>query len=116
MVDQRHPAACQVLLSHQRGPETAGIPDRRLETLVGSHLRHRPSGLRLALMRWLRKLQLRFRSLFNRSGVERDLEDELRDYLDHEIERAIAAGCSPEEANSHAQSTLSGTERLKDEC
>ena len=67
-------------------------------------------------MRSLRKLRLRFQSVFNRSRVERDLEDELRDYLDSEIERAIAGGSSPEEAKRHALSSLNGADRLKEEC
>src|SRR3954469_11974998 len=67
-------------------------------------------------MRWLRKLRLRFQSLFHRSRVEGDLEDELRDYLDREIEHAIAAGSSPEEAKRRALSSLEGAERLKEEC
>jgi predicted permease len=67
-------------------------------------------------MRWFRKVRLRFQSLFNRSRVETDLEDELCDYLDREIERAIASGSSPEEAKRHALSSLIGAERIKDEC
>src|SRR6185312_10829456 len=67
-------------------------------------------------MRWFRKCRLRFQSLFDRSRLEIDLEDELRDYIDHEIERGIAAGSSPEEARTLAVSTLHGAERLKEEC
>ncbi|HSU58745.1 MAG TPA: ABC transporter permease [Bryobacteraceae bacterium] len=67
-------------------------------------------------MRWFRKCRLRFQSLFDRSRLEIDLEDELRDYIDHEIERGIAAGSSPEEARTLAVSTLRGAERLKEEC
>jgi len=67
-------------------------------------------------MRWLRILRLRFQSLFNRSRVERDLDDELRDYLDREIETKIATGSSPEEAKRHALSSLNGAARLKEEC
>ncbi len=67
-------------------------------------------------MRWLRKLRLRFQSLLDRSRVESDLEDELRDYLDRETERGIAAGLSREEARRLAVSSLHGAERLKEEC
>jgi hypothetical protein len=67
-------------------------------------------------MRWLRKWSLRFQSLFDRSRVENDLEDELRDYIDREIGREIAAGATREEARRRALSSLSGTERLKEEC
>ena len=35
-------------------------------------------------MRWTRKLELRFRSIFRRSKVEQDLDDELRDYYERE--------------------------------
>jgi predicted permease len=67
-------------------------------------------------LRWFRKLQLRFQALFHRVRVESDLEDELRDYLDREMERAMAAGTSREEARRLALSSLNGTERLKEEC
>ena len=46
----------------------------------------------------------------NRSRVEGDLNDELRDNLDREIEHEIAAGLSPEEARRRALSALAGTE------
>jgi predicted permease len=48
--------------------------------------------------------------------MEGGLDDELRDYVDREIEREIAAGCSPEEARRRALSGLGGIERLKEEC
>src|SRR4051794_21417553 len=67
-------------------------------------------------MRSMRKLRLRLQSLFYRSHVENDLTDELRDYLEREIERAIAAGSSPEDARTAAMHSLEGAERLKEEC
>lgn len=67
-------------------------------------------------MRWIRKSRLRLRSLFKRSRVERDLEDELRDYIDREVARETAAGVPFEEAGRHALSSLRGPERLKEEC
>jgi predicted permease len=67
-------------------------------------------------MRLFRKWRLRFQALFDRSRVESDLEDELRDYLDREIEHEIATGASPEEARRVALSSLNGTDRLKEEC
>ena len=67
-------------------------------------------------MRWLRKLRHHFASVFSPSRVEKDLEDELRDYVDREIERAIAAGSSPEEAKRQALLSLHGVERVKEEC
>ncbi|MBV9301312.1 MAG: ABC transporter permease [Acidobacteriaceae bacterium] len=67
-------------------------------------------------MRWIRKIRLRFRSLFERSRVEGDLEDELRDFVEREMERQIATGLSPEEARRLALSSLHGAERIKEEC
>ena len=67
-------------------------------------------------MRWRRKWLLRFHALFQRSRLENDLDDELRDYLDREIECEIVAGMSPEEARKLARRSLNGTERLKEEC
>ncbi|MGH9663707.1 MAG: ABC transporter permease, partial [Bryobacteraceae bacterium] len=67
-------------------------------------------------MRWFRKWRLRFQSLFDRSRLENDLEDELRDYIDRESEREAAAGATPEEARRRALASLGGTERLKEEC
>jgi predicted permease len=52
-------------------------------------------------MRWTRKLGLRVRSIFKRSQVEQDLDDELRDYYERE---AATAPVTP------------GIERLKEEC
>lgn len=67
-------------------------------------------------MRWTRKLGLRFRSVFSRSRVEADLQEELRDYLERETERETAAGSSPEEARRLAVLSFGGAERLKEEC
>lgn len=67
-------------------------------------------------MRWLRKCRLRFQSLFDRSRVDRDLDDELRDYVEREIDSEIAGGASLEEARRRALSSLTGPERLKEEC
>jgi predicted permease len=67
-------------------------------------------------MRWLAKFRLRLRSLFDTSRVESDLDDELRDYLDREIECAIADGVSPDEARRLALASLDGADRLKEAC
>src|SRR5262245_51643536 len=67
-------------------------------------------------MRWVRKLNFRFQSLFRRSRADHDLDDELRDFLEREIEHSIAAGVSPDEARRLALASLNGAERLKEEC
>ena len=67
-------------------------------------------------MRFLRRMQLRFRSLFFRSNVEDELKAELHDYVERETELQIAAGARPEEARRMALASLDGLERVKEEC
>src|SRR3954469_8775699 len=67
-------------------------------------------------MRWMRQQRLRFQSLFHRSCLEEELEDELRDYIERETDRATATGWSPEEARTAAMRSLEGIQRLKEEC
>ena len=67
-------------------------------------------------MRRFRKWRLRFQALFDRPRLESDLEDELRDFLEREVEREMSAGVTPEEARRRALSSLDGKERLKEEC
>jgi putative ABC transport system permease protein len=67
-------------------------------------------------MRLLRKIRLRFRSLFNRSSVEEDLETELRDYIECEIESEIAAGSSLDDARQIVARRMQGKEQIKEVC
>lgn len=57
-------------------------------------------------MRLLRNIRLKVRSLFRRSDVESDLNDELEDYLAHQTERYIAGGLSLEDARQAALRAL----------
>jgi predicted permease len=67
-------------------------------------------------MRLLRKLRLRFRSLFQRSEVESELEAELRDYYESERESVLSADISPGEAEEVMARSRQGEERIKEEC
>ena len=67
-------------------------------------------------MRLLKKLRLRFRSLFRRPIVEDDLESELHDYFENEREHAIARGASPEDARRDLSLSIRAKERIKEEC
>jgi hypothetical protein len=64
----------------------------------------------------LRRFQLLSRSLFNRSQVEADLNDELEDYLEHQTKCFIASGSSPNEARLAAWRSAGGVEQVKEEC
>src|SRR5208337_1355899 len=67
-------------------------------------------------MRWTYKLPLRLRSLFRKTGVERELDDELRFHLEKLIEEKAGKGMAPEEARCAALRELGGVEQIKEEC
>lgn len=67
-------------------------------------------------MRALVKARLRFRSLFCRGAVERELEDELRFHLDQLVEENIAAGMSPGDARMFALQKIGGVTGFQGEC
>src|SRR5208337_4373229 len=62
------------------------------------------------------KLPLRLRSLFRKTGVEHELDDELRFHLEKLIEEHAAKGMKPDEARYAALRELGGVEQIKEEC
>jgi predicted permease len=68
------------------------------------------------MMRWTYKLPLRFRSLFRKERVERELDEELQFHLERQIEENLAAGMAPEEARYAALRALGGVEHTKEQC
>src|SRR6266705_1917995 len=68
------------------------------------------------MTRWLYKLPLRFRSLFRKQHVEKELSDELQFHLQKLIEEKIARGMTKEEARYAALRELGGVEQVKEEC
>jgi predicted permease len=67
-------------------------------------------------MRWLYKMPLRLRSLFRKTGVEGELDDELRFHLEKLIEEKAGKEMTPEEARKAARRELGGIEQIKEEC
>jgi predicted permease len=67
-------------------------------------------------MRWLRIPRLRFRSLFRRAAIERELEDELRFHFDRQVEQNIAAGMDAVEAREAAARQFGHITQRTDEC
>ena len=57
--------------------------------------------------------RLRIRSLFSRTSVERELDEELQYHLEREIEESVAAGMSRAEARRAALRSISGLEQRK---
>jgi predicted permease len=58
----------------------------------------------------------RLRCLFRSRRVEAELDEELRSHLEHEAEKYIKSGLSPEEARRRAVMALGGVEQVKEEC
>jgi len=67
-------------------------------------------------MRWLDKIRLRVRSLFQKPAVDRELEEELRFHLERQIQGNIAAGMSPDEAFRAARIEFGAAPRFQEEC
>src|SRR6202050_3847915 len=63
----------------------------------------------------LRDIVLRLRSLFRRSAVEGELDQELRFHLEREAARNVALGMSEREAARQAKLDLGGFEQVKEE-
>ena len=58
----------------------------------------------------------RLRCLFRRKQVEGELDEELRSHLEHETEKYVKTGLSPEEATRRARIALGGVDQVKEEC
>lgn len=61
-------------------------------------------------------LWIRLRALLRRRTVERDLDDELRFHLEHEVNKLVQSGLSREEASKRARLALGGMDQVKEEC
>ena len=58
----------------------------------------------------------RFRSLFQRNKMEREMESEMRFHIALETERNIQRGLKPQDAHRRAVLDFGGVERIKEEC
>jgi putative ABC transport system permease protein len=67
-------------------------------------------------MRQLTKLLLRLRSLFSRTAVENELDEEFRYHLERQIDEDIARGMDPKEARLAALKEFGGYQQNKEKC
>ena len=65
---------------------------------------------------WLYTVPLRLRSIFHRSQVEREIQEELQYHLDMKIEENVAKGMNREEACRAALIAFGGLDQKKEEC
>jgi len=70
----------------------------------------------MRLERWIYKLLLRLRSLFDRQMADQELDDELRDYVEQKMQQCITQGMSREEARRAALLEMGGLEIRKEQC
>jgi hypothetical protein len=61
-------------------------------------------------------LRIRLRALFRRDAMEREMEDELRFHLDHQVEKYVAEGMSETEARRRARQQFGGVAQVKEDC
>src|SRR5579863_2130363 len=61
-------------------------------------------------------IRLRIRSIFSRTVVERELDEELSYHLERQIEEHIAAGMNPEDARQAALRSVDSLEQRREEC
>jgi predicted permease len=66
--------------------------------------------------RWIYKLPLRIRSLFDRQKVDEELDEELRDHIELKTQQHIASGMVSQEARRAALLEIGGLEKRKEEC
>ncbi len=67
-------------------------------------------------MRWIYKLPLRLRSLFQKEKAEQELRSELQFHLQEQISEFVAHGMGPEHARYAALRELGGLEQIREEC
>jgi len=66
--------------------------------------------------RWVHAIPHRLRSLFRRTIVERELDDELRDHLERKAEQYRASGLNADDARRAALRDIDGLELRKEQC
>src|SRR5215813_13292113 len=70
----------------------------------------------MRLKHWIYIVPLRLRSLFRRTQVEQELDEELRYHIERQIEENIAKGTTKEDARYAALRAMGGVELRKEEC
>ncbi len=64
----------------------------------------------------LSDLYIRFRSLFRRTKVDEELDEELRFHLERQTEKYLRAGMNPEQARRQARIEFGGLPQVQEEC
>ena len=70
----------------------------------------------MRLRRLLSTLRLRLRSVFRRTRVEEELDEEIRDHIDRRVAEDVARGVPREQAHRAALRAFGGIEQTKEAC
>jgi hypothetical protein len=68
------------------------------------------------LSEWISEARFRFRAVFRRAAMERELEEELRHHVEMETRKHVALGMAPDAAARRARLAFGGVERIKDDA
>jgi predicted permease len=60
--------------------------------------------------------RLRWRAIFRRDAVERELDEELAFHFEQQVQSHLAAGLSPAEARRRARLAFGGLDQVKEDC
>jgi len=64
--------------------------------------------------RWLAMARLRLRTLFRSDALDRELDEELQDHLDHLIDANVASGMTPDAARRQALLAMDGVQQQRE--
>src|SRR5438552_8747300 len=67
-------------------------------------------------MNWWRKLNLRFRALFQKRKLDAEMDEEMRSHIEMQTQENIEAGMNPEEARYAALRQFGWLESIKEKC
>ena len=67
-------------------------------------------------MNWWRKLNLRFRALFQKRKLDAEMDEEMRSHIEMQTQENLDAGMNPDEARYAALRQFGWVESIKETC
>src|SRR6266446_2189154 len=108
----RKQPAREVLHTHPSRPQAARSRAAGLDRYYAGHYQSPPGRMRSSMF-WTRIRSL-VRRLRNRSQVERELDEEIRSYVEQAVHDKMVRGMSREDARREALVEFGGTEQVKE--
>src|SRR5918994_2670468 len=114
MADHREQPPCEVLHANGKRPCPTQAGSEGLGSADLRHCAHSQSLSRGVVMTFLRQLVSDVRALIWKARTERDLDEELREYLNAAIEQKMSRGMTREDATRAARAEMGSVESVKD--